>query len=186
MLYLYWFSRLFEAYISDKQLLLYYIVGGVVSGVVYLIANASGLIISQQLVGASAAVMCIMTATAITHPNVKINLLLIGEVRLLWVALICIALSFFGSGNGGGVLAHVAGAVTGAVFALNQKFSFLRHRSHRNAAGRKMHAPRIQTPPDVRLDALLDKIRISGYASLSKAEKRELQQLSLKIKGNTK
>jgi hypothetical protein len=53
--------------------------------------------------------------------------------------------------------------------------------------GTNVSLPPLHTKPvdgfdEDRLDILLDKVRVSGYESLSAAEKKELNELSNKIK----
>ena len=45
-----------------------------------------------------------------------------------------------------------------------------------------LHTKPVDGFDENRLDRLLDKVRVSGYASLSAAEKKELNELSNKIK----
>lgn len=45
-----------------------------------------------------------------------------------------------------------------------------------------LHTKPVEGFDENRLDILLDKVRVSGYASLSAAEKKELNELSNKIK----
>lgn len=45
-----------------------------------------------------------------------------------------------------------------------------------------LHTKPVDGFDENRLDILLDKVRVSGYASLSAAEKKELNELSNKIK----
>lgn len=62
---------------------------------------------------ASASVLAVIAASAIRTPDLRLYLFLIGEVKLKWVALGCIVLTFagVGGGNAGGQAAHVGGVL---------------------------------------------------------------------------
>ena len=208
MLWLWWFGRMADD--LGTNVWAAYIAGGLVGGLLYLGAGMAGLFVSPgaQLVGASASVMCIMTALAFKAPDVELNLFLIGRVKLKWFALICIVLAFLGlgGGNSGGVIAHIGGVLTGVVIGLKQRgrlrlprtislvpggLRTARARARMRKARPEVLSRRAaaqssgeQTSPAQqhrRLDQLLDKIKVSGYASLSNSEKEELKRLSQNI-----
>lgn len=199
MLWLYWFGRMSESVTGSRRLIWAYIGGGLVGGLLYLGSAACGWIApGAMLIGASASVLCIMTATAIRTPNLEVNLLLLGPIRLKWFALLCILLAMLGlgGGNSGGVVAHIGGIITGVAIGfyehgiLRRLKSKARFRMHRRAVRVELDrraesrpAPEQQPmTPEQRLDQLLDKIKISGYGSLSKKERDELTDLSQKLK----
>lgn len=74
----------------------------------------------SYLCGASASVLAVIAASAIRTPDARLYLFLIGEVKLKWVALGCIVLTFagVGGGNAGGQAAHVGGVLFGVLFTL--------------------------------------------------------------------
>lgn len=198
MLWLFWFGTMSERTIGPWRLVGAYIAGGITGGLAYLAtASVTPLIpASSQLVGASASVLCIMTATALRTPDLEVNLLLAGPIRLKWFALLCILLAMLGlgGGNSGGVAAHLGGVVTGAVTGLRERGALQRlelktrlrmnrHKVRRLQAEMAAKGPVVTTPasPEERLDTLLDKIKTSGYASLSSAERDELTRLSHKL-----
>ncbi len=195
VLWLFWFGRMAENLSSRRHILAAYVAGGICGGLLYIAAGASGLLAVSQLVGASASVLCIMAMAAVRTPDMELNLLLIGRVKLKWFALVCILLAFLGGGGiTGGAVAHIGGAATGLIIGLSDRgcFSRLTQRLRFRASARRArkHIKVKQqsgkaTQPEMsdtdRLDALLDKIRVSGYASLSKDEREELQRLSKTI-----
>lgn len=79
----------------------------------------SQVIETTTLVGASASVLAIVAATAYREPNYRVQLFLFGTVRLKYLALIVIGsdLLFITSENAGGHLAHLGGALGGVLFA---------------------------------------------------------------------
>lgn len=73
----------------------------------------------SYLLGASASVLAIVVATAVRAPEYRVNFMFIGTVRLKYVALFMVVtdLLFMTSGNAGGHIAHLGGALAGWWFA---------------------------------------------------------------------
>lgn len=186
VLWLYWFGRMLADTRSDKTLLVLFIGGGVAGGVFYSLTSWLSGNTGGCLTGDSAAVLSLMTATALFMPSRRIGLFLLGEVKLKWVAVACILITLLGGGGGfPSRAAHIGGVAFGALSFLYYRGS-LRFPSIR----RKVDAPRPPrvvvsafeiTPDHERLDQLLDKIRVSGYDSLSEKEKTELNYISSRI-----
>ncbi|MDE5848227.1 MAG: rhomboid family intramembrane serine protease, partial [Muribaculaceae bacterium] len=104
VLWLYWFGRIMLITLSDRHLAVAFAGGGVAGGVLFLASAALGYG-SGWLCGCSAAVIAVMCATAIHLPDHPVNLFLIGEVKLKWVAIACCVLTFIG--GGGNQAAHI-------------------------------------------------------------------------------
>ena len=124
MLWLYWFGQLFLFNYSSKHLRGLYILGAIAGGFLYLLAYNvfpyfQNMVNHSWLLGASASVLAIVLATAVSMPDYKLNLLLFGQVRLKYMALFVILsdLLFITSGNAGGHIAHLGGALAGWWFA---------------------------------------------------------------------
>src|SRR5690606_34269453 len=106
---------------SDK-LIAVYVLGALAGAVVYLLAyNTIPFYINNQppgMVGASAAVLAIVVATATLLPDYTFFLLLIGPVRIKYIAAFVVITSYIGSigSNAGGNLAHLGGAFIGFVY----------------------------------------------------------------------
>lgn len=184
LLWLYWFGRILLINLSDRDLAGYFFGGGIAGGVAFLCAAAMGWG-GGWLCGCSAAVISVMAGAAIRHPNLEIRLLLIGNVKLKWVAVICCLLTFIG--GGGNQAAHIGGLLWGvgrSVFGY--RFSSIQKREGGNTRQRsaeKMVKVLNEHRNDMeRLDQLLDKIKSSGYESLSRKERKELNELSKRIK----
>ncbi|MDE5790100.1 MAG: rhomboid family intramembrane serine protease [Muribaculaceae bacterium] len=212
MLWLLWFGRIFIYCASEKQLLFTYLCGGLAGAICFLaVCNIGDPISGSYLTGASASVLAVMTAASVMAPNLELNLLLLGQIRLKYVALLCIVLTFLGigGGNAGGFSAHIGGVIFGvfapSLLSRSRKIKFDLMAPLRNLL-RKMRArkrkvpevfrepvghssPAVHSSPvphsrqtdEERLDQLLDKVRISGYDSLSSAEKRELNAISSRL-----
>ena len=151
-----------------------------------------------MLAGSSGAILALMTAVAVRMPDYPVTFLRVGEVRMKWLAPIAILLTVLGA-SGGALMAHVGGVLFGAAFALISRrqsaepFSVSGHEDYPPKT-RKIFNPPKDGPGNVadilmerrkmheRLDELLDKVRISGYASLSAKERKELDDISTRLK----
>lgn len=121
MLTLYWFGKIMLWRCSPRQTVWLYIYGGIAGALFYLVAAQLFAGVGGWLLGASAAVMAIVIATAIMMPDFRINLLFIGSVKLKWVAVgavILFALGLVGD-NAGGHVAHFGGIAAGCLFGLS-------------------------------------------------------------------
>lgn len=128
MLWLYWFARIFDQYFDQRKLVSLYILGGLAGAFLYILsynlfpAFSDDINISIAL-GASASVMAIVIATATYVPNYNINLFLLGQVKLKYLAigilLLTSVIDF--SVNTGGKIAHLGGAALGYFYALRLK-----------------------------------------------------------------
>ncbi|MBK7182092.1 MAG: rhomboid family intramembrane serine protease [Bacteroidetes bacterium] len=128
MITLYWFGQLFINYTSKTKLIPLYILGGVAGALFSLlvIQTIPGLhiYIGSPMVGASAGVTAIIVAAATLMPNFRMNLMFIGEVKLIYVALFSIlidVLNVASYSNVGGNLAHLGGALMGYLFIVQYK-----------------------------------------------------------------
>ena len=210
MLWLYWFGKLFLNFFSAKHLRGLYILGGLTGGLTYVIGYHlfpyfSAQIDTSLLMGASASVLAIVVATAVSQPDYAVRFLFIGIVKLKYIALVMIVfdLLLMTSGNAGGHIAHIGGALGGWWFAaglkkghdavkwINQILDFLSGRRIRSKKPKmKVHyATDRQKDYDYNarkkeraeeIDRILDKVRNSGYGSLSEEEKKSLFDASKK------
>ena len=189
VLWLYWFGRIMLITLSDRHLAVAFAGGGLAGGVLFLASAALGYG-SGWLCGCSAAVIAVMCATAIRLPDHPVNLFLIGEVKLKWVAIACCVLTFIG--GGGNQAAHIGGLLWGVAFGLMLSqgidpsrwfdFSQKRQKEPKRQPDRMVRVLRDRQEDIRRLDELLDKIRLSGYGSLSGKERKELNELSARLK----
>ena len=125
MLIMYWFGRLFAEYLGSDKLIAVYLLGGLAGGIAYLLAyNTIPFFVAQSdayrigMGGASASVNAIVVATATLIPNYTFFLLLIGPVRIKYIAAVIVFLSFLGTvgDNAGGNIAHLGGALMGFIY----------------------------------------------------------------------
>ena len=199
MLWLICAGGLLREMYTDRRIMLLYLAAGLSGGWFFEIGTPSG----SWLIGSSAAVLGIITAAGVCMANRPVRLLLLGECRFKWVAFAMILLTFAGaggSGASGAVWAHAGGVAAGLLFPLSDRLvnrvekrgvrkeerrvaSPSRQRAFKSGDVRRVaEAMEGRLSDPARLDELLDKIRISGYASLSKAEQLELEELSRRIK----
>ena len=162
---------------------------------------------SATLLGASASVLAIAIATAVREPEYRINLMFIGPVRLKYFALFIVLFDTLsiGTSNAGGHIAHLGGALAGWWFAkgisqgrdithwinvcidalgglFNKKKRKPRkpkmkvHTTNSRTADYEYNAHKKEKSDEV--DNILDKLKQSGYSSLSDEEKRRLFEAS--------
>ncbi len=205
MLALFWFGKLFLLFFSEKQLVGLYISGGLIAALFYALAfnvfpYFSGVLPYSILLGASGSIMAIIVAAAVRSPNMEMQLLLLGRVKLKYIAIVSVLASFFGltSNNGGGELAHLGGALAGYLFVvslrqgtditkgLNRildavsnlfKPKKLKVKQNPNRPNRPMSDAEYNATKArkiAEIDRILDKIKTSGYQSLSAEEKKQL------------
>lgn len=202
MLTLYWFGQILSGYTSPRKIVPLYLLGGIAGGLASIllvrIVPALQGDLGLPLIGASAGVTAIITGAATLVPEVRINLLLIGPVKLVYVALIVIFIDVLDVAqyvNVGGNLAHLGGALMGYLFIVQYKkgrdmskpfssvFDWLRGLFTGSKSNMKVIHKRNLTDEEYnhnrnvtqkQVDAILDKISKSGYESLSKTEKEIL------------
>lgn len=211
MLFLYYFGRIFVEYLGSDKLIAVYILGALAGGLTYLVAYNTIPYYSGELgshmVGASGAVSAIVVAAATLLPDYTVFLLLIGPVRIKYIAAVVVVLmSFMGLDgiNAGGQLAHLGGALIGFIYikqlqAGNNWGNWItltidwfkgltkpRQRvkvTYRSDEAENFRRTAKAKPSGIsqqEIDAILDKISAGGYESLSKDEKDKLFKASKK------
>ena len=128
MLWLWWFGKIFLAYLDQRKLLSLYIMGGLGGALLYVgvfnifPAFADTVNVSIAL-GASASVMALVIATAVYLPEMEMHLLFIGRVKLKYLALVTFLITsvFDFSVNTGGKIAHIGGALMGLAYGYGLK-----------------------------------------------------------------
>lgn len=201
MLVLYFAGRIFQDLLGGRRLLGNYLLGGLLGLALYVLAYNTlpvfqRFAMGSSILGASAAVMAVFIGIAAYRPDLVVNLLLLGPVRLKYIALVYVVIDLISirhGANSGGHIAHLGGALYGFVSARqlargndwSLRFvelldriagSFRRRKgsrlrvSHRSAQRSRREAEG-RREKQARVDAILDKISRSGYDSLSKEEK---------------
>lgn len=205
MLWLYWFGHFFLTVFSERQLTGVYILGGLMGALLFILCyntfpyfdTLSRL--SSWAIGASASVMAIVFAVCIYLPQHQVYIFLLGPVKLIYLALFTAIIDFLsiGSGNAGGHLAHLGGALLGCLFAWGMRANrdcaswitrpaewLKKHRAvphanmrvkYRQGSAANSQASHVrQSERHERINEILDKISRSGYESLTREEKESL------------
>ncbi|WP_080903621.1 rhomboid family intramembrane serine protease [Parabacteroides sp. Marseille-P3160] len=207
MLWLYWFGKIFLYFFQPRQLGGLYLLGGLAGALFFILSYNifpyfKEISDSSFLMGASASVMAIVFAISFYQKDYQINLLFLGKIKLIYLALFTFVIDLLAitSQNAGGHLAHIGGALFGIWFAASyQKGKDLTAPANRFLDGlvnltkrkpkMKVSYRRTEPEQDYRdrrrkeaeeLDAILDKLKHSGYESLSSEEKRKLFDASKK------
>lgn len=204
VLMLYWFGQLFMTFFNQRDLVGVYVLGGLAGGLIYLLAfNFIPYYVQQGsnfLLGASASVMAIVVSTAVISPDYRVRIPLIGSVKIEWIAVATVLISLLSitSANAGGELAHLGGALAGYLFAkaykknknivgwinafLDKLINLLKKRPSMNVSYENPSSAR-ETDEEYNarkkqkndeIDRILDKIKQSGYDSLTSDERKKL------------
>ncbi len=202
ILVLYWFGKLFLMFFSSRQLTGVYLLGGIAGALVYfasynLIPVLYSYFHTSILMGASAAIMAILFAATIYRPDFTVYLMFFGQVKLKYIALVYFILDLISIAslqNAGGHLSHIGGAAFGWYFAtriktgkdvtlglsrlLERTEGLFKKRSKMTVTYKRpmtdleYNAQKIKKQAE--LDRILEKIKKSGYNSLTKDEKKTL------------
>jgi len=210
MVMLYFGGRIFTEFLGNKRIVALYFGGGIAGALLYMLlyntipmfADAG---IISNLLGSSAAVLAIFFAIASYLPNYEVGLILIGPVRLKYIALFLFILDLLSidQNNPGGHIAHIGGALFGIAYAtgLRKGYDFTitfnnmvnkieglfskRNQSsakmkvsYRESTSQKAKAVKEAKNKQEVIDAILDKISKSGYDSLTKSEQETIFKMS--------
>ncbi|WP_215225943.1 rhomboid family protein [Echinicola shivajiensis] len=215
MLFLYWFGLLIHEYLGSRKLANLYILGGIAGALLYVIIYNFAPYFSSQtdhalMLGASAGVYAIVVGAATLSPDTTFHLILLGPVRIKYIAIFYVVVAFANStgANAGGELAHLGGAALGYFYIVllrkgtdlgkpvqsvgrffgnlfsnrpNVKVSYRKkHPPYKSEPLKKDNSKSKNTTSQEEIDKILDKIADKGYDSLSKEEKRKLFEYSNK------
>lgn len=210
LLWLYWFGKIFMQYFSGRTLGSLYVIGGLAGALLYIIAfNTIPYYIDMGnglMIGASAAVMAIVMGAAFYRPDLRLNLLFLGQIKIVYIAIFAFILDFLSLGsqvNPGGHVAHIGGALFGYFFATQykkgkdvthwmsvlidlfvglfkprKKKSKMKVEHVRNESDWDYNARRNNEQEEI--DRILDKLKKSGYSGLTSEEKKKLFDASKK------
>ena len=203
MIVLYVGGRLFTQFIGPSRLTGTYLIGGLVGAIIYIISfnifPVFATVVDRAVaIGASASVLAIFVAIATYMPNYQLPLILLGRIRLKYIALFFVVIDLISidQGNPGGHLAHLGGAMWGFVYArmLRQgkdpglatglwikAFAGLFKPQPRMKVDYRSERPktdeefnRERASHQKKIDRILEKISEKGYDSLTREEKELL------------
>lgn len=184
MFMLYFFSQLFFTFFNTKQFFRAYFLGGIAAGIFYfLIANLVGF--QSFVVGASGAVMAVFFTVVGYNPNMRVQLIIFGNVAIYFIAIVFLCFDFFQLffDNAGGHLAHIGGSLFGFMYGkwLGGSVILTKKKPKVKSKLRTIHtinnSVKINTEDTIvqkKIDVILDKISKSGYDSLTTEEKEFL------------
>lgn len=213
MLFFYWFGRIIYEFLGNYKLINLYVLGGLIGGLLFiliynLIPFYDDRVHMSILMGASAGVFAVVVGAATFMPNYTFFLLFLGPIKIKYIAIFYVLLSFFNidGSNAGGELSHLGGALIGFLYVQQLKkgndfgqpiISFIQFvkslfvpkpkikvsykSSTTSKTGRKQEKTNSakQVNQD-EIDAILDKISEGGYESLTREEKQKLFNASKK------
>lgn len=181
-LWLAWAGMVAWPVFGNRSLSAVYIAGGIGGAIAFWCHNALAAVSGAGLLGASAAVIAVAVSVTVVCPDMRMNLLFLPPVRLKWitVAMLVVTVLFFSGHDAGSDAAHIGGAVAGLGCGLWLRRRMTLRRRESAVAG--VSAGIAALSDREQLDELLDKIRRSGYDSLSPAERMILFNLSKKLK----
>jgi len=214
MLVFYWFGKLFIEYLGSDKLIALYVLGALTGAFFYLLVYNTipfyqDRIPELGMVGASAAVYAVLVAAATLLPDYTFFLLLLGPVRIKYIALFYIVISFLGSVglNAGGNIAHLGGAFMGYIYikqlqagvnwgswitstldwirslftaSPKVKVTYRKTEPQATHTSKTTQASKASKASQDEIDSILDKISDRGYESLTKEEKEKLFNASKK------
>lgn len=201
MIWLYWFGQFVLNLFNGKRLLTIYLLGALFGGLLFVLSYNFFPVFSENrgyLIGASGAVTAIMVFIATYAPNTEVRLFTF-TIKLWHIALFLFLLDLVripSSGNAGGLMAHVGGAIFGFVYAtqlakgndigkwfenfmdwIANLFKPRTKKPFKTVHRTTQPAPQRSKPKEAKsdhqkkVDGILDKIGKSGYESLTKEEK---------------
>lgn len=201
MLVLYFASRIFLNLFGSRRFINVYFLGVILGGLLFLLSyNVFPALIGIQtaLIGASAGVTAVLIFVCAYIPNQEVRLIFFN-VKLWYIGVFIVLIDLIQiptSGNAGGHLAHLGGALLGYIYArqllhgrdigdgfsrfIDTLGSLFKKREkkpplktvYRNQKGRATTKVNYDRESRQRkIDSILDKISKSGYESLSKDEK---------------
>lgn len=203
MLLLYWFGRIIGDFLGDRRVLPIYLLAGICGGLMFFAMDhllSTGSHGNAFLLGASGAVMGLMVAAATLSPDYTMSLILLGPVKIKYIAGVLFFLSVIGTtgGNAGGEFAHIGGALFGLIYILqlkrgidltaglqqlfSTKINFQGSKKPKKKAPLKIVHDKRKEAPEMpnqdRLDTILDKIKDVGFENLTSEEKDYLNEAS--------
>lgn len=199
MLFLYWFGKIIHENIGNNAVISLYIIGGIIGGLSYMalfniIPYYDNRVSESLMLGASAGVFSVVVGSATLLPNYTFYLLFLGPVRIKYIALFYVLLSFFDvtGSNAGGEIAHLGGALMGYLYirqlqnGVNMGKGIIDilnifNKNKKEVISKEEEKNEIKKDiSQDEIDKILDKISDSGYKSLSNNEKEKLFNASKK------
>jgi membrane associated rhomboid family serine protease len=177
MLGLFFLGPMLERNWGSRKFLVFYLSCGIAGGLFYTLLVTIRFLPIGQMIGASGAILGMLSACAILFPHFVVFILVfpvpIRIAAIAFTAIYLIAVISRGV-NAGGEAAHLAGMVTGAVYVFSQSWRAEWRLKIRSVRWEKKIAAerRLQ----VEVDRILEKVHKQGVHGLTWKEKRILRQ----------
>lgn len=198
MLWLYWFGTIFIEYLDQRKLISVYLLGGLSGAILYIASYNifpafNGVVNESVAIGASASVMAVVVAIAAYVPDYPVHLILLGKVKIKYMALAIFVLTSFMEFpvNSGGKIAHIGGAVFGYLYTMNIRqgkdigrwingildklITLFKPRKKLRVKYKKPVTDydynKMKADHQAQINRILDKISKGGYDSLTREEK---------------
>lgn len=191
MIGLFFFGPMIEQWWGSRRFLAFYLLcgatGAVVMTLLAFIPGLLGITAATPLVGASGAIFGILVAAATLYPHQRVMLIFppipmsMRTMALVFLGIAALTI-IVGSPNAGGQAAHLGGAAMGYLlvkwpgtlgWADNANISHWQQK-RKHARVHKQQQSRLAEEQEV--DRILDKVRDHGLHSLTRREKRTLNQ----------
>jgi membrane associated rhomboid family serine protease len=181
MLMLWFFGPALEDAWGSKRFMTYYLICGV--------GGALGAFLfsfNAATIGASGAIFGLLVAYAMMFPETVVLVFFFFPMKIKHAVLVFAAINLLGavsaSGSGVSYVAHLGGALFGYIYLKSETIKFFIKRSgliakSNKRSSRPKSSPR-SGPDDKKVDEILDKIAKHGMNSLSKDEKKILEERS--------
>ena len=197
MYLLFFSSKLFLNLFPSNTFFNVYFLGVVVGGITFILSYTFFPVFqnsSPVMIGASAGVMAVFIFMSTYSPDLEIRLILFNvKLRYLGIAFLLLDIVQIPYGNAGGHLAHLGGAILGFYYVkqlkngkdigkpfknfIDKTINIFRRKPKMRTVYKREKSQKINKKvsdageKQKRIDGILDKISISGYESLTQAEK---------------
>ena len=197
MYLLFFSSKLFLNLFPSNTFFNVYFLGVVVGGITFILSYTFFPVFqnsSPVMIGASAGVMAVFIFMSTYSPDLEIRLILFNvKLRYLGIAFLLLDIVQIPYGNAGGHLAHLGGAILGFYYVkqlkngkdigkpfknfIDKTINIFRRKPKMRTVYKREKSQKINKKvsdageKQKRIDRILDKISISGYESLTQAEK---------------
>jgi membrane associated rhomboid family serine protease len=180
MMGLYFLDPTLERFWQSKKFLYFYLLCGVAGGMFYLLLANLHIVSSGSLIGASGAILGMLAACAILFPQFVV-FIFIFPVPIRIAAILFTGIFIFSiitkAANAGGDTAHLAGMAVGAAYVyfwpkLKNRFKSVPH-TYTSDWEKKFKA---YSQLQKEVDRILVKVNEQGIASLTKKEKKTLEE----------
>jgi membrane associated rhomboid family serine protease len=178
MIGLYFLGPTLEKFWHSKKFLIFYLVCGIAGGLFFTLLSNLGVIHKGQLIGASGAILGMLAACAILFPHFVVFILFFPvPIRVASVIFIFLYIAniFIGGQNAGGDAAHLAGMAVGAGYVY---FWPKWKKKYTDAYSSDNWEKKFKTYSELQkeVDRILAKVNEQGIGSLTRKEKKTLEQ----------